>query len=115
MTLNKEKVLANFSISVMAADRIKELLLSENNSYFRVSIMGGGCSGFQYDFSFEQKPNIDDFIFEKNDIKCLIDETSLDFIKGGILDFVSELSGSYFKINNPNATANCGCGTSFSI
>ena len=70
---------------------------------------------FLNDFSFEKNPNNDDLVFEQNNVKYLIDKVSIDFIKGSSLEFVSELSGSYFKIENPNATANCGCGTSFSI
>ena len=105
----------NFKLSQNATSRIKTLLKSEEGSYFRISVLGGGCSGFQYDFSFVSYANEDDLIFEENGINYLIDNTSIDFLKGSTLEYVSELAGAYFKIENPNATANCGCGTSFSI
>jgi len=104
-----------FKLSKEAIDRIKFLLKNEKNSYFRVSVLGGGCSGFQYDFSFVNSPNNDDLIFKENGINYLVDKVSMDFLNGSTLQYVSELAGAYFKIENPNATANCGCGTSFSI
>ena len=105
----------NFKLSQNASNRIKTLLKTEEGSYFRICVLGGGCSGFQYDFSFASTPNEDDLIFKENGINYLIDKTSIDFLTGSTLEYVSELAGSYFKIENPNATANCGCGTSFSI
>ena len=111
LEINRE----DFKLSNDASERIKVLLKNEEGSFFRISVLGGGCSGFQYDFSFEKNPNNDDLVFEQNNVKYLIDKVSIDFIKGSSLEFVSELSGSNFKIENPNATANCGCGTSFSI
>ena len=105
----------DFKLSQNASNRIKTLLKSEKDFYFRISVLGGGCSGFQYDFSFASSPNEDDLIFKENEISYLIDKTSIDFLKGSTLEYVSELGGTYFKIVNPNATANCGCGTSFSI
>ena len=104
-----------FKLSKEAIDRIKFLLKNEKNSYFRVSVLGGGCSGFQYDFSFVNSPNNDDLIFKDNGINYLVDKVSMNFLNGSTLQYVSELAGAYFKIENPNATANCGCGTSFSI
>tara|TARA_B100000902_G_C26460686_1_gene505268 strand:- start:8 stop:385 length:378 start_codon:yes stop_codon:yes gene_type:complete len=104
-----------FNLSKKALERVKILLENEENSYFRISVLGGGCSGFQYDFSFDRKPNDEDTIFKEGGIDYLIDNVSLDFLRGSTLEYVSELGGSYFKIENPNATANCGCGTSFSI
>ena len=108
-------IINDFKLSQEASNRIKILLKSEEGSYFRISVLGGGCSGFQYDFSFALSPNKDDLIFTENGISYLIDKPSMDFLAGSTLEYVSELSGSYFKIENPNATANCGCGTSFSI
>ena len=105
----------DFKLSHDASNRIKTLLKSEDCSYFRISVLGGGCSGFQYDFSFASFPNEDDLVFNENGINYLIDKTSIDFLEGSTLEYVSELAGAYFKIENPNATANCGCGTSFSI
>ena len=105
----------DFSLSKEALERVKILLKDEEGSYFRISVLGGGCSGFQYDFSFDEKPKDDDMIFKEGGINYVIDKVSIDFLRGSTLDYVSELAGSYFKIENPNATANCGCGTSFSI
>ena len=105
----------DFKLSQDASNRIKILMKSEEGSYFRISVLGGGCSGFQYDFSFTSSPNEDDLIFKENGISYLIDKTSIDFLTGSTLEYISELAGAYFKIENPNATANCGCGTSFSI
>ena len=105
-----------FNITEQAAKRIKALLKTEKeNSFFRISVLGGGCSGFQYDFSFTNIKNSDDDIYEEHQVKFLIDQTSIEFLNGSELDYVDELAGSYFKIENPNSTANCGCGTSFSI
>ena len=105
-----------FNLTKQAAERIKILLEQEStDSYFRISVLGGGCSGFQYDFSFTKIKNNDDEEYLDKEIKYLIDNTSIEFINGGELDYVDELAGSYFKIDNPNSTANCGCGTSFSI
>ena len=87
----------------------------KENSFFRISVLGGGCSGFQYDFSFTDMKNPDDDVYDEYQVKFLIDKTSIEFLSGGELDYVDELAGSYFKIENPNSTANCGCGTSFSI
>ena len=104
-----------FNLSKEALERIKVLIKDEEGSYFRISVLGGGCSGFQYDFSFDKNPKDNDLIFKEGGIYYLIDEVSIDFLRGSTLEYVSELAGSYFKIKNPNATANCGCGTSFSI
>ena len=90
-----------------------KLLLSEKDkgSFFRIAIKGGGCSGFQYDFSFDKSVEKDDLKFEN----ILIDKTSADLLKGSEVDYVSELIGDSFKITNPQSKSSCGCGTSFSI
>ena len=85
------------------------------DKYLRVAVEGGGCSGFQYTFDFADAPNADDLVLERDGAKVLIDEMSLEFIEGSEIDYANELIGAAFKINNPNATANCGCGTSFSV
>jgi iron-sulfur cluster insertion protein len=94
---------------------IKEInkLLSqkERGSFFRIAIKGGGCSGFQYEFTFDSKLTIDDLQHEN----ILIDKTSADLLKGSEVDFVSELIGDQFKISNPQSKSSCGCGVSFSI
>ena len=82
---------------------------------FRVSITGGGCQGFSYNFIFEEKVGSDDEIFNYDDVKILIDKTSLKILKGSKIDYISDMMGSYFKIDNPKASSTCGCGTSFSI
>ena len=89
------------------------LLLSKKDegSFFRIAIKGGGCSGFQYDFSFDKLMEKDDLKFEN----ILIDKTSADLLKGSEVDFVSELIGDSFKITNPQSKSSCGCGTSFSV
>ena len=95
-----------------AIKQINHLLSSKNNgSFFRIAIKGGGCSGFQYDFSFDKLMEKDDLKFEN----ILIDKTSADLLKGSEVDYVSELIGDSFKITNPQSKSSCGCGTSFSI
>ena len=89
------------------------VLLSKKDkgSFFRIAIKGGGCSGFQYDFSYDKSMEKDDLKFEN----ILIDKTSADLLKGSEVDYVSELIGDSFKITNPQSKSSCGCGTSFSI
>jgi len=81
----------------------------------RVAVSGGGCSGFQYGFSFDDAATGDDRVIERDGVTVLIDEMSWEFLAGGEIDFVEELVGSYFTVQNPNAASTCGCGTSFSI
>ncbi len=104
-----------FDVSKSATNRIKEISLKEKHEYFRISVDGGGCQGFSYKFNFDKKINDEDKVFIFNDVKILIDPTSLNFLEGSKLDFVNDLIGSYFKVTNPNASSTCGCGTSFSI
>ena len=87
------------------------LASKEEGSFFRIAIKGGGCSGFQYDFSFDKSPQDDDLRHEK----ILIDKTSADLLKGSEIDFVKELIGDQFKISNPQSKSSCGCGVSFSL
>ncbi len=81
----------------------------------RVAVNGGGCSGFQYEFGLTRERNSDDLAIEKGGVTVLIDEVSLQYIAGSEIDYADELIGAAFKIRNPNATASCGCGTSFSV
>ena len=105
-----------FAVSKNAALRIQYLLKQEEtNCFFRLKVNGGGCSGFQYDFSFDKNRSEDDLIFKYYNTEILIDEMSLTFLNGSTLDFIDDLSGSFFQVNNPNASSSCGCGTSFSI
>ena len=95
-----------------AIKQINHLLSTKDKgSFFRIAIKGGGCSGFQYDFSVDKKPQEDDLKFEN----ILIDKTSADMLKGSEVDYVLELIGSSFKISNPKSKSSCGCGVSFSL
>ena len=95
-----------------AIKQINHLLSQKDKGpFFRIAIKGGGCSGFQYDFSFDKLMEKDDLKFEN----ILIDKTSADLLKGSEVDFVSELIGDSFKITNPQSKSSCGCGTSFSV
>ena len=100
-----------------AVTRIKQLIETENNPNMklRIGITGGGCSGFQYNFSLDDAINDDDVTFEKDGINVVVDETSLPFVSGAVLDFKSDLMGAYFTVDNPNASSTCGCGSSFSV
>lgn len=103
-------------LSDNAASRIADILSGESSdSVLRVSVSGGGCSGFQYHFDLDTKRNEDDLIIEKNGATVLIDETSVGFLEGAEIDYVDDLIGAAFQIKNPNASASCGCGMSFSI
>ncbi|MCY4589857.1 MAG: iron-sulfur cluster insertion protein ErpA [Alphaproteobacteria bacterium] len=110
-----------FDLTESAARRVGALLRDEQAggdgapTYMRVSVEGGGCSGFQYNFSLEARRENDDLAFERDGVTVLVDPVSLDLVRGGVLDYVEELIGSYFQITNPNAASSCGCGTSFSI
>ena len=104
------------TLSASAAKRINAILAKQDGAeYLRVSVEGGGCSGFSYKFDFADAANPDDLVVERDGARVLIDEMSLEFLGGSEIDFSTELIGAAFKINNPNATAACGCGTSFSV
>jgi iron-sulfur cluster assembly accessory protein len=104
------------SVSARAAKRIAEILKGEPApSMLRVAVTGGGCSGFQYNFTLDDARMDDDLVVERDGATVLIDPVSLDFLKGAEIDFTNDLIGAAFKINNPNATSSCGCGTSFSV
>jgi iron-sulfur cluster insertion protein len=104
------------TISDRAARRIAAILQAETQPVaLRVAVTGGGCSGFQYNFALDEAQLDEDLVVEKNGAKVLIDPVSLDFLAGAEIDFTDDLIGQAFKINNPNATASCGCGTSFSV
>lgn len=106
----------SITISSSAAKRIVELVNEDDNAdMFRVSVEGGGCSGFQYRFELIKGAAPDDMLIERDGATVAIDPTSVPFIAGSEIDFIDELIGAQFKISNPNATASCGCGTSFSV
>ncbi len=104
------------TITESAAKRIAAILASEpEKNALRVSVEGGGCSGFSYKYDLVDSSEADDLVIERDAAKVLIDPMSLNFMGGAEIDFVDNLLGQSFQINNPNAVANCGCGTSFSI
>ncbi|KAA5602016.1 iron-sulfur cluster insertion protein ErpA [Blastochloris sulfoviridis] len=104
------------TVTPRAAKRILKVLASEPaGSVLRVSVEGGGCTGFQYTFACDQKKAADDIVIEQDGAVVVIDPISLQYMNGSNLDFVEDLIGSAFRVDNPNATAKCGCGTSFSI
>ncbi len=103
-------------VTPSAAKRIAALTAAEGPKImFRIAVNGGGCSGFQYDFSFDDTPTGDDLLIEQDGARVLIDQTSLEFLGGCEVDFIEGLMGSHFEIKNPNAKSSCGCGTSFSV
>jgi iron-sulfur cluster assembly accessory protein len=105
-----------FTVTERAARRILKVLAGEPaGSKLRVSVSGGGCSGFQYEFGFDTAIQPDDLVVERDGATVLVDSVSLPFVAGATLDFVDDLMGQSFRVSNPNATAACGCGTSFSI
>ncbi|CDM57530.1 iron-sulfur cluster assembly accessory protein [Rhizobium tibeticum] len=107
---------ASVTLSDAAAKRIAAIVGTEpGKSALRVSVEGGGCSGFSYKFDLADDAQDDDTVVEKNDAKVLIDSLSLVYMAGSEIDFVDSLLGQSFQIKNPNAVASCGCGTSFSI
>ena len=105
----------NIEITENAQDYIAKIIKNDNAKYFRITVLGGGCAGFQYKFDIVINKNDDDVIFKTNKMSLLIDNTSLELIKGSKIDYVKELIGSSFKITNPQASSSCGCGTSFSL
>jgi len=105
------------TISASAIVKITDLLAEENNPKLklRTFVQGGGCSGFQYGFTFDEEQNEDDFVVEKQGVKILIDAMSMQYLSGAIIDYKEDLQGSQFSIQNPNAQSTCGCGSSFSV
>lgn len=104
------------TLSDRAARRIGEILAAETaGAMLRISVEGGGCSGFQYKFDIERARADDDLVLARDGATVLIDPVSVQFMAGAEIDFVDDLIGASFKINNPVAAASCGCGTSFSV
>ncbi len=105
------------TVSASAAKRIGQLIAVEARAglKLRVQVTGGGCSGFQYTFDFDDEITEDDVVIERDGVAVLVDTLSLEYMAGSEIDFVDDLIGAAFRITNPNATASCGCGTSFSI
>jgi iron-sulfur cluster assembly accessory protein len=111
-----ERMTTSITVTERAAQKIGEILGHEPvGTMLRVSVEGGGCSGFQYKFDTERAKANDDLVIEKSGATVLIDPVSVNYMAGAEIDFVDDLIGSSFKINNPIATASCGCGTSFAL
>jgi len=107
---------AGVPVSARAAQRISTILAQESeDTKLRVSVTGGGCSGFQYNYDLVTDAEEDDIVIERDGAVVLVDSISLMYLAGSEIDFVDDLVGQAFQINNPNATAGCGCGTSFSM
>ncbi|WP_274424136.1 iron-sulfur cluster insertion protein ErpA [Chelativorans sp. YIM 93263] len=116
MGIDAKSDMKGVELTDAAAKRIVKVLESEPDKIaLRVSVQGGGCSGFSYEFDLVSEREEDDHVIEKNGATVFIDELSLVYMGGSEIDFVDDLIGQSFQINNPNAVASCGCGTSFSI
>ncbi len=104
-------------LTASAAKRVAEIIAAEGNPNLklRVSVLGGGCSGFQYSFGLEENPQDDDMVVERDGVEMLVDQVSLPFLMGSEVDYVEDLIGASFQVRNPNATSSCGCGQSFAI
>lgn len=100
-----------------AAERLKSLIQTEagGSARFRVAVSGGGCSGFQYGFSFDAELNDDDKAYDQLGVPMVVDEISMDLLRGSVVDWKEDLAGSMFVVENPNAASACGCGSSFSV
>jgi iron-sulfur cluster insertion protein len=107
----------DISITDSAISKVSDLLAEENNPKLklRTFVQGGGCSGFQYGFTFDEEQNEDDFVIERPGMTVLIDAMSMQYMIGATIDYKEELMGSSFTISNPNAESTCGCGSSFSV
>ena len=105
------------NISDACLDKVADLLAEENNPALklRVFVQGGGCSGFQYGFTFDEDVNDDDFVIEKGTVRMLVDSMSYQYLVGSTVDYKEDIAGSQFVIQNPNAQTTCGCGSSFSV
>ena len=104
-----------FTVSDRAAERVAEIASAEGHAALRVSVLAGGCSGFQYKFELDGAPQPDDLVVQAGPARVIVDPVSMDLLAGSQLDYTDELMGAYFTVKNPNATSSCGCGTSFSI
>lgn len=116
-TLETAPDAAAFGLTQAAARRVGEILAQEGNAdlRLRVSVSGGGCSGFQYGFNLDATQTADDLVVERDGVEVLVDTASVELLRGAVLDYVEDLVGSAFQIRNPNATSSCGCGNSFAV
>ena len=106
---------ASVTISESAARRLNKILKAEDAAALRISVKGGGCSGFQYAFDIENAKAEDDIVIARDGATIVVDPVSLEYMKGSVVDFVDDLMGQAFKVRNPNAVATCGCGVSFTV
>lgn len=119
--IEQQENITNINIIDSALFKVYELVAEENNFNLklRIFVQGGGCSGFQYGFTFEEKSEPDDFMINKNihdhNISFLVDSMSYQYLNGATIDYVEDLMGAQFQIKNPNANSTCGCGSSFSV
>jgi iron-sulfur cluster insertion protein len=114
MDENEERQIALTESAVRRIASLKALEQAEN-AFLRIAVSGGGCSGFQYGFTFDDQRNDDDVVFERDGVAVVVDDVSLGLLSGAEIDFVEDLMGASFQIRNPNAASSCGCGNSFSI
>lgn len=107
----------SIALSPSAARRIAQLVTGEGRPglRLRLSVEGGGCSGFQYKFDLDDRDTQGDVVIARDGAEMVVDDVSVDLLAGAELDYVEDLTGSYFRVNNPNATSSCGCGTSFAL
>ena len=113
--MDSQTTTVDLALTQSAVRQVKNLLARDPNSQaLRVSVTDGGCSGFSYKLSFDKEQTAEDIVVESDGVKVYVDPTSAPFLKGIVIDFVAGLYGGGFKFTNPNATATCGCGTSFS-
>ena len=117
MSETAEQIESPLIFTEAAASKVRELLEEEQNAalMLRVFISGGGCSGFQYGFTFDENQSEDDTVVEKHGVKLLVDPMSIMYLSGAEIDYTEGLEGAQFVIRNPNATTTCGCGSSFSV
>jgi iron-sulfur cluster assembly accessory protein len=108
--------IATPSLSPSAAARVAAIAARQGKpAILRLSVEGGGCSGFQYKFDLADAPEADDAVSQTDDVRLVVDPVSLDLVAGCVVDFVESLGGAAFRVENPNASAGCGCGSSFSV
>jgi iron-sulfur cluster insertion protein len=107
----------NVTLTESAARRIAVLKTQEQtpNAFLRLAVSGGGCSGFQYGFSFDDERREGDLAFARDGVELVVDDVSLELVQGAEIDFVEDMMGAYFQVRNPNAASSCGCGNSFSV
>lgn len=112
-----EELVDRVILTESAAIKIKDLMAEENNPdlKFRIFVQGGGCSGMQYGFGFDEDQAEDDFVLDQAGVPLLVDFMSMQYLEGAVIDYTETLMGSHFSVENPNAQTTCGCGTSFSV